>query len=74
MAFMNTQWMWVQTSPTTVEIQPRHDVIEHRRGLACICNPFTTTEVQGYEVTWQIVHNSFADSLDEDEIEPYKGL
>ena len=74
MSFMKSGWANIQTSPTTSETLPDHDVIEHKHGIACKCNPEVISEVYRDEVHWRIIHNSFDEFLEEDQTEPYETL
>ena len=67
-------WTTIPTAETVTHVLPSHDVIEHRENFICICKPYIEHEVWNDRVYWREVHNSFDEFLDEDQVEPYRGL
>lgn len=75
MAYMKAGWSTTRTSPNTYETWPSHDVIEHRHSFTCPCNPKVEGKIDDYgDVWWYTIHNSFDETLDESQTEPYTGL
>lgn len=72
---MKAGWATLQTSDSMYELLPSHDVIEHKKGIVCSCNPEVTSWIDDNgKVIWGVSHNSFDEYLDDDLTEPYKGL
>lgn len=74
MVYMKAEWRTIQTSRTMVEVLPSHDIIDHESSFTCICNPGIDSQVMNGVVYWTIIHNSFDETLDDNELEPYKDL
>lgn len=74
MSYMKAEWLNIQTSRTQFETIPSHDIIEHTSTFTCICNPKIESQILNGSVSWWIIHNSFDETLDESDLEPYNDL
>ena len=72
--YMKAGWATIQTSETVLNVLPSHDIIEHKNTFYCPCHPVIESQMANGNVYWTIIHCSFDEVLDEDQLEPYNGL